>query len=656
MKIVLLCALLAQVTVIPRATTKPARDYPITPVPVTSVKIIDAFWAPKREINRTVTIPHIMHQNELTGRIDNFLKAARTKTGKQGEGKTGSYQGQRYNDTDVYKVVEAASWSLATRSDPVLDKKVDEIIAIVAAAQEPDGYLYTPRTVDPTQPAPGAGPERWSWLHTSHELYDQGHMIEAAVAHYSATGKRTLLDVAIKSADLMTQVFGPGKRRDVPGHEEVELALVKLYRVTGQRKYLELAQFFLDERGQTHSVEHPQFEQGNRFFMYNDLAYRQDQAPVRTQTSAVGHAVRATYLYAAMTDIAAMIGDGLEAIVDTLFEDVTQKKMYVTGGLGADGRTEAFGAEYALPNRAYAETCASIGGMLWYHRMFLKNGASRYYDALERTLYNGYLSGVNLAGDRFFYQNPLVSDGRAERSAYFDVACCPANLARLMEELPGLIYAQDASHVYVNLFVASDTTLTVKGVRVRITQKTNYPWDGNVDIYVEPAKPVSFTLVVRVPEWTTNPTRSSLYRFADAQPSLLHTHMNGVKSLMLDGPLPPGKPLEFAHEWKHQDYVTIEMPMPIRRVLANDRVTEDSGKAAIQRGPILYAFEGLDNGGSLKDLQIPLDTKLTSAFRSDLLGGVQVVTGKVGDRTVTAIPYYAWNNRGKGEMEVWVPY
>jgi DUF1680 family protein len=629
MRTLLLLVLFAQVTVIPRATTKPAKDYPIRAVPLTSVTIDDAFWAPKRETNRTVTIPHIMQENEATGRVDNFLKAAKEKTG--------AYQGQRYNDTDVYKVIEAASWSLATHPDPSLDRKVDQLIAIIGAAQRPDGYLYTPREVDPEHPAPGAGPERWSWLHTSHELYDQGHMIEAAVAHYSATGKRNFLDIAIKSADLMTRTFGPNARRDVPGHEEVELALVKLYRVTGQRKYLDLAKFFIDERGRQHSVVHPTFEQGNRFFMYNDLAYRQDQAPVAQQTSAVGHAVRATYLYSAMTDISTFFENSLLPTVDALFKDVTEHKMYVTGGLGADGRTEAFGAEYALPNRAYAETCAAVGGMLWYERLFLRTGNADAYDALERTLYNGYLSGVALSGDKFFYQNPLVSDGRVERSSYFDVACCPANLSRLMAELPGLIYAQDDTHVYVNLFIASEATLKVKGVPVKITQKTKYPWDGTVEIFVEPAKPVSFTLVVRRPEWATNPTQSSLYRFADTQ-------------------APPAGPFEYARQWKAMDHVTIDMPMPVRRVLANDKVTEDTGKAAIQRGPILYALEGVDNGGSLKDLKIPLDTKLAATFKPDLLGGVEVITGKVGDRTVTAIPYYAWNNRGKGEMEVWIPY
>jgi len=284
MRILLLVTLVAQATVIPRATTKPAKDYPIRAVPLTSVTIDDAFWAPKRETNRTVTIPHIMQENETTGRVDNFLKAAKETRGP--------YQGQRYNDTDVYKVIEAASWSLATHPDPALDRKLDALIAIIGKAQQPDGYLYNPRTVDPEHPAPGAGPERWSWLHTSHELYDQGHMIEAAVAHYSATGKRSFLDIAIKSADLMTRTFGPNARRDVPGHEEVELALVKLYRVTGEQKYLDLAKFFIDERGRQHSVVHPTFEPGNRFFMYNDLSYRQDQAPVAEQTSAVGHADR----------------------------------------------------------------------------------------------------------------------------------------------------------------------------------------------------------------------------------------------------------------------------------------------------------------------------------------------------------------------------
>jgi len=646
--LVLVWTLLTQVTVLPRISSAPTKDYPIRAVPLTSVRVTDEFWAPKRDVNRTITIPHIMQQNEVTGRVDNFLKAAKQTAG--------SYQGQRYNDTDVYKVIEAASWSLATHPDPALDTKIDSLIAIIGAAQEPDGYLYTPRSVDPANPAPGAGPERWSWLHTSHELYDQGHMIEAAVAHYEATGKRNFLDVAVKSADLMTRVFGPDKRRDVPGHEEIELALVKLYRVTGQQKYLDLAKFFIDERGRQHGVEHPQFEQGNRFFMYNDLSYRQDQAPVAQQTQAVGHAVRATYLYSAMTDLATMVEGSLLPTLNALFKDVTERKMYVTGGLGADGRTEAFGVEYALPNRAYAETCASVGGILWYHRLFLRTGNLAAYDALERTLYNGYLSGVSLSGDKFFYQNPLVSDGRVERSTYFDVACCPANLSRLMSELPGLIYAQRGDHVYVNLFIGSEVDLDVGGVPVKLTQQTKYPWDGHVTSHVDPARPVRMNLSVRIPAWTSNPTASALYRFTDENSHAVVVTVNG-KPVANGGAVGAGSSeVGMERQWHKGDVLAVDMPMPVRRVLANDNVAEDRGKAAIQRGPILFALEGVDNGGSLKDLTLPLETTLTATFKPDLLGGVEVVTGKVGDRGVTAIPYHAWNNRGKGEMAVWVPY
>ena len=622
-----------------------SQDYPITAVPLSSVRLTDKFWAPRLETNRTVTIPHIMRQNELTGRVDNFLKAARRKTG--------AYQGQRYNDTDVYKIVEAASWSLLTTRDPALEAKLDELIAIIAAAQEPDGYLYTPRTVDPANPAPGAGPERWSWLHTSHELYDQGHLIEAAVAHFKATGKRTLLDVAIKSADLICREFGPSARRDVPGHEEIELALVKLYRATGGRKYLDTAAFFLDERGRTHSVEHPTFEPGSRFFMYNDLAYRQDHVPVASQRTAVGHAVRATYLYSAMTDIATILENGLATTVRALFGDVTSKKIYVTGGLGSEGRTEAFAGDYVLPNRAYAETCASVGGILWYHRLFLRDGSSTPYDVLERTLYNGYLSGVSLAGNTFFYQNPLVSDGRVERSTYFDVACCPANLSRLMAQLPGLVYAQRENWLYVNLFIASDADVRIAGVPVRLAQQTDYPWKGDISIAVTPDRAVDMTLAVRIPGWAQDEAMpTDLYRFADRPTEKITLSVNGraADTLMRDGYA------TIRRRWRKGDLVKLTLPMPIRRVLANDQVAEDRGKAALQRGPIVYCLEAADNDGTVSDLRIPLDIPLTHTFRADLLNGIEVINGKVGDRSITAVPYYAWNNRGRGEMVVWVPY
>ncbi|HTI37184.1 MAG TPA: beta-L-arabinofuranosidase domain-containing protein [Vicinamibacterales bacterium] len=637
---------LSQVIAIPRSAVTPPKEYPIRPVALTSVRLNDRFWAPRTEVNRTVTIPHIMQENEITGRVDNFLKAA----GK----KDGPYQGQRYNDTDVYKVMEAASWSLMTHPDPALSKKLDDLIAIIEAAQQPDGYLYNPRTIDPKNPAPGAGPERWSWLLTSHELYDQGHMIEAAVAHYSATGKRNFLDVAIKSADLMVDTFGWNKRRDVPGHEEVELALVKLYRVTGNEKYLNLAKFFVAERGRGHGVERPVFEHGSRFFMYNDAAYRQDQTPVNEQTTAIGHAVRATYLYSAMTDLSTIFDGLYDRTLGALFDDVTERKMYVTGGLGAVAGTEAFGAPYELPNRAYAETCASVGGILWYHRTFLRTGTSAAYNALERTLYNGYLSGVSLAGDTFFYQNPLVSDGRQQRSAYFDVACCPANLARLMEELPGLIYAQQGRRIYVNLFIGSEADLTMNGAEVHVAQRTDYPWDGRVTFALASDAPFSVTLALRIPDWALPgaATPNALYRYAQPLQERPSISVNGtaVPLSLRNGYA------DVTRRWQRGDTVVLTLPMPVRRVLADDRVKEDAGRSAIQRGPVVYALEGVDNGGTLKDVTVPLDASATHAFRPDLLNGVETITLKAGDRTVTAVPYYAWNNRGRGEMEVWVPY
>ncbi|PYR79776.1 MAG: six-hairpin glycosidase [Acidobacteria bacterium] len=629
----------------PRETAGPA-EYPIKAVALTDVQVTDAFWAPRIATNRTVTIPHIIAENEKTGRVDNFRKAARTLQGP--------YQGQRYNDTDVYKIIEAASWSLAKYPDPALDRTLDELIAIVAAAQEPDGYIYTPRTVDPATPAAGAGPERWSWLHTSHELYDQGHLYEAAVAYFQATGKRTLLQVAIKSADLVCRTFGPNGRRDVPGHEEIELALVKLARVTGDRKYLDEAKFFLDERGRRHGVEHPTFEPGSRFFMYNDLAYRQDETPVTAQLQAVGHAVRATYLYSAMTDAATLLDDPAYArAVRALFADVTSKRMYVTGGLGSEGRTEAFGPDYVLPNRAYAETCASVGGILWYHRLFLREGRADAIDTLERTLYNGYLSGVSLAGNTFFYQNPLVSNGTLQRSEYFDVACCPANLSRLMAQLPGLIYAQQPGIVYVNLFVGSSARVYEAGKVIRISQATNYPWQGEVHMTVRPERQMDFTLALRIPSWAQGrPVISDLYRYAAPRyaPPVLRVNGAVVPIALTDGYA------RVRRRWKKGDVVDLSLPMPVQRVLAHDGVAEDRGKAALQRGPIVYCLEAIDNGGSVSTIRLPLDAATAHAFRSDLLNGVETITLTTGDRTVVAIPYYAWNNRGKGEMAVWVPY
>jgi hypothetical protein len=624
-------------------------DYPITAVPLTAVTVTDGFWAPKMAVNRTVSIPHILRQNEATGRVANFLKAAHRLDG--------AYQGQRYNDTDTYKVIEAASYSLAAHPDGALDKQIDDLIAIVAAAQEPDGYLYTPRTIDPKNPPPGTGPERWAWEFVSHELYDQGHMIEAAVAHFQATGKRTFLDVAIKSADLICKSFGPAARHDAPGHEEIELALVKLYRATGDRRYLDEAKFFLDQRGTPHTAGKVTFPQGDRFFMYNDLGYRQDQQPVIDVTRAVGHAVRATYLFAGLTDAATLFDDAAYGrAVDTVFKDVVGKRMYITGGLGSVGSTEAFGDDYVLPNRsAYTETCASIGGLLWYHRLFLRSGDAAPLDVFERTLYNGYLSGVSIAGDTFFYQNPLESAGTgrsAQRSAYFDVACCPANLARLMAQLPGLIYAERAQpspEVFVNLLIGSEARLKVGDRAVRVTQQTEYPWQGGVTIHVDPDRAADFSLTVRIPGWTRDaPVPSDLYHFSPTASTAPTATLNGrAVAMTIDKGF-----LHVRRRWQPGDVVELTLPMPIRRVLAHEAVTEDRGKAAIQRGPLVYCLEAVDNGGATSGVTLPLDAPLTHAFRKDLLGGIEVITGP----SLTAIPYYAWANRGRGEMSVWIAH
>lgn len=629
----------------------PAVEYPIRAVPLTEVRFVGGFWAPRLERNRTVSLAHILARNDATGRVANFLKAARRQQG--------AHEGMRYNDTDVYKAIEAAAYVLATTPDAALARQVDELVTIVAAAQEPDGYLFTARTVDPSQPAPGAGPQRWSYLHTSHELYNAGHLYEAAVAHFEATGKRTLLDVAIRNANLVCDVFGPGKRLDAPGHQEIELALVKLWRATGNRRYLDQARFFLAQRGRPHSVPPVRFEPGDRFAIYNDLAYRQDHLPVEEQTRAVGHAVRATYMFSAMADVAQLLSEAAYGrAVDALWRDITGRRLYLTGGLGAQGETEAFGDDYVLPNdTAYAETCASIGGVLWHHRMFRRTGDAAYLDVLERTLYNGVLSGVSHAGDTFFYENPLASDGTVARRPYFDVACCPANLSRLLAQLPSLVYARDETTLFVNLFAASDATTSVRGTPVRISQRTEYPWDGRVELTIEAERPVEFAVALRVPGWARGePVPGTLYRDASSAAE--------TPSLTLDGnDVPVSVDRGFARllrTWEEPARVVLTLPMPVRRTLAHERVEANRGAAAIERGPLVYCVEAVDHDGRVRDLRLPLDAGLRPHVRPDLLGGIVTIESRAGreaaGRQVTAVPYFSWANRGAGEMVVWIPY
>ncbi len=625
----------------------PPHDYAIRAVPMTAVKIDDGFWAPKLEINRTVTIPHILKENDDTGRVANFEKAARKKTGP--------YEGRRFNDTDVFKIIEAASYSLALVPDPRLSTKLDELIQLIVESQEKDGYLFPARTIDPQHPAAGVGPERWIYENGSHELYNAGHLYEAAVAHFEATGKRSLLDVAIKNADLVCRTFGPKGRQAVSGHEEIELALVKLYRATGNAAYLRTAEWFVAERGKPHPDMPPYPDKA--FEMYNDRSYKQDQVPVVEQDRAVGHAVRAMYLYEAVTDVAALTNnDAFAKAADRLWQDVVSKRLYLTGGVGARGTTESFGEDYELPNlRAYTETCASVGNDLWNHKMFLLHGDGKYIDMFERVLYNGVLAGVSLAGNTFFYQNPLESNGRAKRTEYFDVACCPANLARMLEQLPGLVYAQTNDTIYANLYVGNHASVKLGSRAVKIAQDTRYPWDGDVSLELEPEGSGAFTVALRIPGWARDqPVASDLYRFADAggeQPSISVRSRN-ASAERLPFEVRDGY-VRIKRNWKRGDTIHLTLPMPARRIVAHAGVKDDEGKVALQRGPLVYVLEAIDNSEHALDLVIPRTVPLRSRFRADLLNGVEVISGD-GNRPFVAIPYYAWNNRGQGEMAVWI--
>ena len=621
----------------------------IQPIDYMAVTLDDEFWQPKLETNRQVTIPHIMQQNIETGRIANFRRAAGLEEGR--------FEGYRFNDTDVYKTIEAASYALGQQSDPELAAQIDELIALIAAAQEDDGYLFPARTADPDHPADGVGEKRWIHVHgNSHELYGAGHLIEAAVAHHRATGKRTLIDVAIRFADLIDKEFGPEAIRDVPGHEEIELALVKLFDVTGEQRYLELAAFFLEERGQPHDGE--DYPTDHELARYDHPMYRQDHAPVRDQREAVGHSVRAMYLYTGMSDVAGRTNmPGYTEALEALWTDVVSSKMYLTGGIGAQGSLESFGEAYELPNEtAYAETCAAIGQEMWNHRLFLASGDGRYLDVMERILYNGVLSGVAVDGDTFFYTNPLQSSGNYQRQAYYEVACCPANLARLLGQLPGFIYGKQDDAVFVNLFIGSKLEIEQAGSILRLTQETRYPWEGAVRVLVEPAAPIRFKLHIRIPGWARNlPVPSDLYRYVETstQPVILKVNGEPVQIELKAG---------FAvldRIWNAGDIIDLELPMFPRGVETHPDVAENIGKVAIQRGPLVYAIEAVDHGGQVLDLLLPEDAHFTTEFQPETLGGIVVVHGTVlregAAIPLLAVPYFSWANRGNGEMAVWLP-
>ena len=638
-----------------------ATDYPVKPVPFTAVHLNDSFWAPRIETNRKVTIPFAFEKSEETGRIDNFVRAAKALRGVPFENH--KYPPYPFDDSDLFKVIEGASYTLSVHPDPQLDAYLDGLIEKIGAAQEKDGYLYTARTIDPAHPHPWSGDRRWILEGVnSHELYNLGHLYEAAVAHYQATGKRTLFDIALRTANLLDQTFGPGKQSIWPGHQIIEMGLVKLYRVTGDQRYLSLAKFMLDARGPDSSEKGA----GN--------PYVEAHKHVVDQTEAVtgGHAVRAMYMYSGMADVAALTGDaGYVNALDKIWENVICKKLHVTGGVGARAQGESFGENYELPNMsAYNETCAAVGNDYWNHRLFLLHADAKYIDVMERTLYNGMISGVALDGKTFFYQNPLEATGLAgkdQRSPWFGVACCPSNITRFLASVPGYLYAQRGDALWVNLFATSSAEIKLDNGRVvKMQQETRYPWDGAVKITVNPDQSAPMSVNVRIPGWARNePVPSDLYRFADKRDEPVSLRVNG-KSVPVK--LDKGY-VSIARTWKRGDVIDLMLPMPVRRIVANDQVAADRGRVALERGPIVFAAEWPDNpGGKVRNLMLPDSARLTAEFKPELLNGVEVVTGKavalaydaqgnIGktEQEFTAIPYYAWANRGRGQMMVWFP-
>ncbi|HVA46326.1 MAG TPA: beta-L-arabinofuranosidase domain-containing protein [Pirellulales bacterium] len=605
---------------------------PLAPVAFEQVRIDDSFWSPKVETNRTATIEANLRQCEITGRIKNFAVAGKLAPGK--------HEGALFNDSDVYKMIEGIAYSLSTTRDAQLEERTDAIIEQIAAAQQPDGYLNTYYTLVEPQ-------ARWQNIQYGHELYCAGHLIEAAVAYKQATGKSKLLEVALKFADEICRTFGDGRKCDTSGHEEVELALVKLWRAAGERKYLRQARYFLDVRGR-----------GDLRRLFGQ--YAQDDKPLRQQTEVAGHAVRAMYLYAAMADVAAATGDReLLASLESIWQDVVERKMYVTGGIGPSAHNEGFTVPYDLPNdSAYAETCAAIGMALWNHRLFLMTGDGKYADVLEREVYNGLLSGVSLSGDRFFYVNPLGSTGNHHRVPWFDCSCCPTNVVRYIPGMGERAFATRGDELWTVLYFGNEAVVELAAGTVKVREETRYPWDGEVKLTLAPEKAAAFDFKLRVPGWCHRATVDVNARAVDVQAE------RGYVTL--------------SRTWQPGDVVTLSLEMPVERVYAAPLVKADVGRVAIQRGPVVYCLEGVDNDGQVRNFVLPRQAKLDATFERDLLGGVVVVRGE-GLRAVAddgedsapaaadarplrtqevkfqAVPYYAWDNRAPGQMLVWLP-
>lgn len=617
---------------------------PIKEVPFTQVHLSDHFWSPRIETNRTVSIPSAFKECEKNGRFDNFAIAGKLIKGEQ----RGDFS---FDDTDPYKIIEGASYSLAVKYDKTLDAYLDSVITLIAAAQEPDGYLTTCVTNKCYRLSGWWGTHKWEKIN-SHELYNSGHLYEAAVAHYQATGKRSLLDVAIKNADLVCKVFGSDDdQKHVPsGHPIIEMALAKLYKVTHNENYLKMAKYFIEETGRGTDGHHLS-------------EYSQDHKPILQQDEIVGHAVRAGYLFSGVADVANLTQDtAYFHALSRIWDNMAGKKLYITGGIGSRAQGEGFGPNYELNNQtAYCETCASIANVYWNYRMFLATGNAKYVDVLERALYNGVISGVSLSGDKFFYDNPLESMGQHERQYWFGCACCPGNITRFMASVPSYMYATQENDVYVNLYIQGKAELTTENNKVSVEQETEYPWNGGVRIIVRPQTEQEFALRLRIPGWAQDsPVPTDLYQFtAKASNYTLSVNGTTTNAKQSDGYV------TLVRKWKAGDIVELNLPMDIRRIRANKHVEDDLGKLAIERGPIMFCLEGKDQSDStVFNKFIPENTPIKATFNAKLLNGIMELSGTAkevkSDGTIEsvpfkAIPYSTWNNRGADQMAVWIP-
>jgi len=618
--------------------------YQIEPVNIQNVKLTDSFWLPIIKRVQEITIEYAIKKCDEEGRFENFLIA-----GKQ---KTGTTRGEMpFDDTDVYKIIEGASNTLISAPNPKLERVLDSMIAIVKIGQEPDGYITTWRTINPAKPPASWVPviegKRWESLQISHELYNPGHLIEAAIVHYEATGKTNFLEIAIKAADMLVRTFGdnPGQVKGVPGHQIVETGLLKLYQITGKKEYLNLAKYYLDNRGNP-----------NNHKLYGE--YAQDHMPILEQKEAVGHAVRAVYMYAGMTDIAALMKDkGYENAVNNLWENMVNKKMYITGGIGSRHDGEAFGSNYELPNlTAYNETCAAIGDVYWNHRLHNLYGDSKYFDVIERTMYNGLISGISLDGKQFFYPNALEADGvyksnrgSCTRQGWFDCSCCPTNLIRFIPSIPGLIYSKTNDVLYVNLYASNNASFQLGKTDLQISQQTSYPWNGKIAISVNPKKESQFTIKLRIPGWSRNEVLpGDLYSYKKASTQKATVILNG-ESLAIQ---PENGYFNINRKWKKGDEINLNFPMEVQEVVTNPKAAINTNKVSLEYGPIVYAVEEIDNKNNFDKIDVKSSDTFKVKKQANLLQGVNVIENS----NWKAIPYYSWSNRGVGKMKVWLDY